>query len=338
MQLPTPRDIRTAFPLSPDSASFVLSSREKGRAIIQARDNRLLLIAGPCSIHDQSAALEYARHFKALAQQVEDTCFLVMRVYVEKPRTTTGWKGLLHDPHLDGSHDIRTGLLWARELLVELAELGVPTATEFLDPLFAPYIADLIAWGFIGARTSASQTHRQLASWLPMPVGFKNGVDGMLDHAVQGIVSAASGHVFPHLDDEGRISVAHGAGNECAHLVLRGSSLGSNYDPHSVALAVHKLKAYGLPPRLLIDCSHGNCGRRYERQEEGFLSVLAQMEGGNSHLMGMMLESHLEAGSQLPSSPLKYAVSITDPCIGWAKTKELVLSAHATLSALPLRG
>lgn len=329
----SPRALKTALPLSSVAKQMVENFRAAARRIIRGEDPRKALVIGPCSIHDRGAAIEYARHFKELAKAVERTCFLVMRVYVEKPRTKTGWKGLLYDPHLDGSHDMGTGLLWTRELLLELAEMGIPTAVEFVDPLAALYFEDLVAWGFIGARTSASQPHRQFASARAMPIGFKNSTDGNLESAVHGVLCAKSPHTFLHVDDEGKLGMLQSEGNRDCHIVLRGANDFINYDPESIAAALELLKKSHLPPRLMIDCSHGNCQKDFRKQYEVFLSILRQ---GNDSVFGLMLESHLESGNQtLGEDPslLKYAVSITDPCLDWKTTSELVYSADAAFSS-----
>ncbi len=330
--LPSPQELKIRLPMTPHAAEFIAQSREAAKRIVQGKDPRKAVIVGPCSIHDCKSAMEYAERFKELADVVGKNCFMVMRVYVEKPRTSTGWKGLLYDPHLDGSHDIETGLLWTRELLLALAEKGVPAATEFVDPLASLYFEDLVAWGFIGARTSASQPHRQFASGCDMPIGFKNSTDGNLDNAVHGVLSAVAPHASMGVDEEGRVCAVQSSGNDFSHIVLRGAHDFTNYGPESVRSALEALKKYQLPPRLMIDCSHGNCQKSFEKQQEVFLSVLEQ---GNESIFGMMLESHLESGSQPLTedlSRLKYAVSITDPCLDWQRTEALIYSAAEALS------
>lgn len=332
--LPSPYEIKTLLPLS--STAFIEQSRETARRIISGDDPRKALIIGPCSIHDRDSALEYAERFKELADAVSRTCFLVMRVYVEKPRTSTGWKGLLYDPHLDGSHDIKTGLLQTRELLLALAEKQIPTATEFVDPLAALYFEDLVTWGFIGARTCASQPHRQFASARMMPIGFKNSTDGNLENAVHGALSASSSHASMHIDEHGKLCAVQSHGNPFSHIVLRGANDSTNYDPQSVSKALEMLKRSRLRSRLMIDCSHGNCQKSFEKQAFAFLSIIEQIEKGNDQIFGLMLESHLESGSQPLSKNLKYAVSITDPCVDWKTTKDLVYSADSVFSAVPV--
>jgi 3-deoxy-7-phosphoheptulonate synthase len=337
MTLPTPKRIKQQLSLTGEAKGFVEESRQTLRRILAGKDPRIALVVGPCSIHDLKACQEYAKKFKALAQEVEKSCFLVMRTYLQKPRTVTGWKGFLNDPRLDGSNDIHTGILWSREFLLELTHNRVPTATEFLDPLAALFFDDLITWGFIGARTSASQTHRELASLLTMPIGFKNGTDGDVDQAIHGVISARSPHTFLHVNEEGRLSVAQSEGNPSTHIVLRGSSELPNYDEASVQKAMKKMHSLGLKTRLLIDCSHGNSQKIYLRQQKAFEAVLEQILEGNRVIMGMMLESHLEAGSQFLSedpSSLKFAVSVTDSCIDWSMTEELVRSASESINPL----
>ncbi len=332
MHIPPPLEILKRLPLSTQAADFMEKSWDQARQIALGLDPRKVLVVGPCSIHNREEALEYARRFKELELAVRDAIFLVMRVYVEKPRTTTGWKGLLYDPHLDGSDDMVAGLHLTRELLLALAEREVAAATEFVDPLAALYFQDLITWGFIGARTSASQPHRQFASSMAFPMGFKNSVDGNIDYAVQGVMAAKAPHTFLHISPSGQLEAVRSGGNPYAHVVLRGSSTRANFDARSVAKAMEKLQREHLPVRLMVDCSHGNCQKHFERQHEVFDVVLRQMHEGNQALFGMMLESHLESGNQPISSELQYGVSITDPCIDWNKTVELIEMAYGVLS------
>jgi len=333
--LPSPDEVKKKVPLPERCEEFVFSARKQARKMLFG-DPRLVFIVGPCSIHDPLSAIEYARCFKELSEKVEKTCFLVMRFYPEKSRTTIGWKGLLYDPYLDGSHDIETGLLWTRELLVHLAALQIPVATEFVDPMTAPYFDDLITWGFIGARTSSSQPHRQLASSLSFPIGFKNATDGNLEVAIQGILSARTRHAFLGLDSHGKVAKIQSEGNPLTHLVLRGGLDGPNYDASSVDKALQQLEEYQVSSRILIDCAHDNCQKQYEKQKDVFTAVLEQILDGNESIFGMMLESHLESGQQLfqsNGSPTHSSVSITDPCIGWSLTEELLLSADSMLSS-----
>ncbi len=334
--IPSPLEIKKRFSLSTKAKRFLLNAREEARLIVSGRDDRKAFIVGPCSIHDKISALEYAQRFKQLASEVEDTSFLIMRVYFEKSRTSTGWKGLLYDPYLDGSHDMQTGLLMTRELLLMLAELQVPIAAEFVDPLAACYFEDLITWGFIGARTSASQPHRQFASSLQIPVGFKNSTDGNLDDAIHGIAASCISHTFLGIDENGKLSMKRSDGNPYTHIVLRGGNELTNYDALSISSAIDKLEKSQLFPRIMIDCSHGNCQKQWDKQKNVFFDVMQQLERGNECICGLMLESHLNSGYQSlgedPSS-LAYAISITDPCIDWTTTEALMHSAHQMLTS-----
>jgi 3-deoxy-7-phosphoheptulonate synthase len=333
----SPRKIKEKLPATQKQKQFIENSRGQVRDLLTGKDGRLAVVLGPCSVHDLSAALEYARRVRLLAEEVAATCVLVMRVYIEKPRTVTGWKGLTYDPHLDGSNDIQTGIFWARELFLTLTDLGIPIATEFLNPLFIPYVQDLVSWGFIGARTSASQPHREIASYLPCPIGFKNSPDGNVDQAIHAMIAAGSPHHFPFINDEGMLAIAESSGNPYTHVVLRGSRNHTNFDASSVADTIESMDLHGVKNRILVDCSHGNCKKEYTRQKDVFQMVLQQFERGNHKILGMMLESHLEEGSQyLSESPsaLKYAVSITDPCLGWSETSELVRSVSELSSSV----
>jgi 3-deoxy-7-phosphoheptulonate synthase len=332
MQLLSPRKIKEKLPLTPAQRNSVHQHRQLMQDLVSGKDGRLAIVMGPCSIHDLSSALEYARRVRALADEVESACVLVMRVYIEKPRTVTGWKGLAYDPHLDGSNDIQTGIYWARELFLTLTDLGIPIATEMLNPLLLPYVQDLVTWGFVGARTSASQPHREIASSLPFPVGFKNSPDGNIEQAIHAMVAACSPHRFPSINEEGTLGIVESEGNPFTHVVLRGARSHSNYDAKSIADTIDTMQSHGLKNRVLVDCSHGNCQKEYARQKDVFHSVLEQYERGNNKILGMMLESNLEEGYQyLSESPsaLKYAVSVTDPCLGWSDTEALVRSSLA---------
>lgn len=325
--LPSYKEIKTQFPLLHEHRLFIEESRQTARAILKGTDARLLLIVGPCSIHDRLSAKEFASCISNLSQAVESHFFLVMRVFCEKPRTGTGWKGFLYDPLLDGTHDLRLGIEWTRQLLIELANMKVPAATEFLDPLTAYYYEDLITWGSIGARTSSSQTHRQLASGLPMPIGFKNGVAGNVSAAIHGALAASLPHTYMRMCENGKPAVSRTLGNLDSHIVLRGGESGPNHDPSSVAKALSTLEQMKLFPRLLVDCSHHNSGKKHERQPGVFQSVIHQIAEGNQNIRGLMLESHLQAGHQLLTSgteKLKYGVSITDPCLDWHSTARLI--------------
>lgn len=323
-----PRELKEALPLGAEARETVLAGRDAVERIIQRRDPRLLVIAGPCSIHDPQGALEYARRLVALRRELAAHAEIVMRVYFEKPRTVVGWKGLIHDPHLNGSRDMGTGIRLARELLAEIVGMGLPTATEFLDPLVPQFIADLVSWAAIGARTTESQTHRELASGLSMPVGFKNGTDGELQTALDAMKSARHPHSFLGIDQEGFTSVVNSLGNPLGHLVLRGGRARTNFDPGSIADAGMRLRREGMPPALMVDCSHANSGKEHARQEFVWRNVLAQRRADpESPVIGLMLESYLEEGRQeVPAdrAQLRPGVSVTDACIGWDETAELL--------------
>ena len=333
--LPTPRDFLQALPVTANVTNTVARSREEIAAVLDGRDKRLLVIAGPCSIHDAAAGTEYASRLKVLAEQYRDRIVVVMRVYFEKPRTTVGWKGMVYDPHLNGTYDITQGLHLARKFLLAVGEMGLPAATEFVDPVTPQYIADLVSWGAIGARTAESQTHREMASGLSMPVGFKNGTGGSVQLAVDGVVTAQAPHAFLGVDSEGRASVVNTVGNSHCHIVLRGGSRGPNYDAGSVADAVGRLTKSGVRPQLVVDCSHGNSEKDHTRQTPVWRDLVQQRLSGNSNIVGIMVESHLFAGSQKlderDTSKLKYGVSITDACIGWDETATLLAETYAAL-------
>jgi len=321
--LPPPAQVKADYPLSPALEGFILRSRRTLQNIIDARDPRLFVVVGPCSIHDPVAALDYARRLKALADAVSDTLFLVMRVYFEKPRTTVGWKGLINDPDMDDSFHIERGIGVARSLLLDLAKLGLPTATEALDPIMPQYLGDLIAWYAIGARTTESQTHREMASGLSAPVGFKNGTDGSLTVAINALKSARQPHHFLGINEDGRTAVMQTRGNAYGHVVLRGGAGRPNYDSVSVALCEQELRRAGLPERIVVDCSHGNSNKDPSLQPLVARDCIEQVVNGNRSIIGLMLESNLEAGNQeIPAdrSKLRYGVSVTDGCIDWATT------------------
>ncbi len=324
MQLPSPAQIKNELPLPANNS--IRSWRKTARFVLERTDPRLALIVGPCSIHDPESAYEYAVRLKNLNDEIDQTFFPIMRIFVEKPRTRLGWKGMLYDPHLDGSNDIATGIRKSRALILKIAELGIPCATEILDPLVIPYLDDLIVWGLIGARTSASQPHRQMASGLDFPVGFKNDFRGDVDVAIAGILTARIPHSHIGIGSNGHVAAVQTQGNPLTHLVLRGSDRMPNYDPISVKEALKSLEEHRLEPRLLIDCSHGNCGKDHTRQQIVFESVVEQALE-NKAIAGLMLESHLFAGKQpLTDDPshLSYGVSITDPCMGWDETERLL--------------
>jgi len=327
VRLVAPAALRAELPASEAAARTVAAGRAAVEAILGGRDPRLLAIVGPCSIHDPEAALDYARRLARVRADVGDRFEVVMRVYFEKPRTTIGWKGLINDPHLDGSYDIDTGLRIGRQILLEIAALDLPAATEFLDPIVPQYLGDLVSWAAVGARTTESQTHREMASGLSMPVGFKNGTDGGLEVAIDAMQAARSAHSFLGIDENGITSIVRTSGNPLGHLVLRGGRERSNFDPDSIAQALQQLESRGLPPVVLVDSSHANSGKVPARQEDVWQSVVAQRRAGNAGLIGLMLESHLEAGNQpFPQerSKLRYGVSITDACMGWTDTERLL--------------
>lgn len=329
-----PAELHRLLPMDEGSTTTVVEGRRAIQNILSGTDDRLIAILGPCSIHDTDAALEYAQMLKHLADRVQNSLVIVMRVYFEKPRTTVGWKGFINDPFLDDSCDISTGLREARRLLVQINAMGLPTATEFLDPIVPQYIADLVTWAAIGARTTESQTHRQMASGLSMPVGFKNGTDGNIQVAIDALTSARTAHNFLGMDGEGRTCIVKTKGNPFGHVVLRGGRAGTNFDPTSTADAVRQLDKAGLAARLVVDCSHGNANKRYELQEAAWSSIVEQRVAGNRALMGLMVESHLHEGSQkIPGdrSLLRYGVSVTDECLGWPATERLVLGAAASM-------
>jgi len=329
-----PADLRQVFPLSEKDRAFVSRSREQIKAIIQRRDKRLMVVVGPCSIHDTEAAVEYAGRLAELSRKVNDQLLLIMRVYFEKPRTTVGWKGLINDPDMNGTHLISKGLGIARGLLSRMTALEVPVANEMLDPITPEYVADLISWGAIGARTTESQTHREISSGLSFPVGFKNGTDGNLQIAIDAIKAAQHPHSFLGINREGRTSIIHTSGNPDVHIVLRGGSRKINYQPEDIAYTEEQLNKNGLLSTIMVDCSHGNSNKDYKKQPEVLECVVDQLLAGNSSISGVMIESNLEAGSQkIPSDigQLKYGVSITDACIDWCTTEKILINARNRL-------
>ena len=329
-----PARLCALLPLDATATRTIVEGRRAVERVLDGSDPRLVAVVGPCSIHDIDAARDYASRLHALAERVSDRLLVVMRVYFEKPRTTVGWKGLINDPHLDGTFDVATGLRLARSLLIEIARLGLSTATEFLEPITPQYIADTIVLGAIGARTTESPTHRQMASGLSMPVGFKNSTDGSLQAAVDAMQAARTPHSFLGIDNEGGTAVVSSTGNPWGVLMLRGGRSGSNYSPDVVQEARRRLEAAGLPVRVIVDCSHANSGKDHRRQSIVWRDVLAQRVAGERAIVGMMLESNINPGSQDASadrSKLAYGVSITDGCIGWEETEELLLEAHSRL-------
>jgi 3-deoxy-7-phosphoheptulonate synthase len=333
--LPSPAALCAELPKSAAHAAFVTQARAEIRRLIFTDDQRFLLIVGPCSIHDPDAGREYARRLAALSREVADRIMIVMRVYFEKPRTTVGWKGLVMDPHLDGTHDIAAGLRLGRAFLLDVLDLGLATATEFLDPITPQYVADLVCWGAIGARTTESQTHRQMASGLSMPLGFKNGTDGSIQTAVNAIRAASQPQTFLGINTDGAASAVVTRGNPNCHVVLRGGAAGPNYSAEDIARTEAILTKAGLPRSILVDCSHDNSSKQPERQPEVMRALLAQITAGNRSIMGAMVESNLGAGSQSfpqPKASLRYGVSITDGCIDWPTTESLVREIHSALA------
>jgi 3-deoxy-7-phosphoheptulonate synthase len=338
--MPTPEEVHARLPLSEKAAQTVVAGRRTIEAILDRRDPRLFVIVGPCSIHDPVAGLDYARRLEALADEVADTLVLVMRVYFEKPRTTTGWKGYINDPRLDDSFHIEEGMHKAREFLLAVNELGLPAATEALDPNAPQYLGDLVTWTAIGARTSESQTHREMSSGLSTPVGFKNGTDGSVDAAINAIISASRPHSFLGLNMQGTSCVVRTRGNRYGHMVLRGGGDRPNYDTVSVAMAEQALVKAKLPPNLVVDCSHANSYKKPELQPLVMHDCVNQIRLGNRSIVGLMVESFIEAGNQpIPDdlSKLKYGCSVTDACVDWPTTESMLREAHQALKG-PLTG
>ena len=334
LALPAPAELIQRLPRSERNAEFIVRSRQEIREIIFGNDPRFLVIAGPCSIHDTAAGREYAERFAGLAEKVKDEMLLVMRVYFEKPRTTVGWKGLIMDPYLDETNRIEEGLQMARQFLLDMIELGIPTATELLDPITPQYIADLICWSAIGARTTESQTHRQMASGLSMPIGFKNGTLGNLEPAINAIKAATAPQTFLGVALDGRASAVTTTGNPDCHIILRGGDGGPNYEEKSVAVTRELLTKHGLSPAIMIDASHGNCKKDHNLMPGVFEEIVRQRAAGDTSIIGAMLESNLIAGSQkFPQSldQLVHGQSITDACIDWETTEKLILAAAANL-------
>lgn len=324
--LPPPAQMLAELPLSEATAQLVARSRAEVSAVVNGTDPRLLVVVGPCSIHDPAAALEYAHKLAAVTAQVSDALLIVMRVYFEKPRTTLGWKGLINDPGLDETFDVQRGLRLAREVLLDVLSTGLPAACEFLEPTSPQYIADAVTWGAIGARNPESQVHRQMASGLSMPIGFKNATDGDVQAAVDGCITAAAEHTFFGIDDAGRAAVVASQGNPDCHVILRGGRSGPNYDDASVADAVSIIAQAGLPAQVMIDASHGNSGKSHVRQAEVVREIAASVQAGNTQISGIMMESFLAEGAQKPApAGLTYGQSVTDACIGWDETERLLL-------------
>jgi 3-deoxy-7-phosphoheptulonate synthase len=334
VRLLSPRELKAQTPSHEAINATVARSRERVIRILRQEDPRLLVVIGPCSIHDEKGALEYAEKLNALRKEFADRMEIVMRVYFEKPRTTIGWKGLINDPHLDGSQDIETGLKIARRLLLEITGMGLPAATEFLDPIVPQYIADLVTWAAIGARTTESQTHREMASGLSMPVGLKNSTDGSLQIAIDAMGATRHAHSFLGINENGETSIVRTTGNPHAHVVLRGGRAKTNYDAESIRAAEEKLISEKLPPVLMVDCSHANSEKKFAKQEDVWRSVIQQRVEGTKSLIGAMVESNLFEGSQpIPNNlkDLRYGVSLTDSCIGWETTERMLRWGYAAL-------
>ncbi|MTW10416.1 3-deoxy-7-phosphoheptulonate synthase [Pseudoduganella eburnea] len=336
--MPTPEELHAKLPLTDKASDTVTKGRADLRAILERKDKRLFVVVGPCSIHDPVAGLDYARRLLALQEEVKDTMLLVMRVYFEKPRTTTGWKGYINDPYMDDSFRVDVGMEKARQFLLDVCELGLPTATEALDPISPQYLGDLIAWTAIGARTTESQTHREMSSGLSTPVGFKNGTDGDIGIAINAILSAANPHAFLGINSQGNVSVVRTRGNPHGHVVLRGGDGRPNYDSVSVAIAEQSLQKAKLPANIVIDCSHANSYKKPELQPLVMTDVVNQIVHGNQSVVGVMIESNIVAGNQkipLDLSELKYGCSVTDACIDWETTVHMLKEADRELRARP---
>jgi 3-deoxy-7-phosphoheptulonate synthase len=334
VRLSTPRALKAALPMTEAANATVARGRAAIGRILRQEDPRLLVIVGPCSIHDVAGALEYAAKLNALRREYAAQFEIVMRVYFEKPRTTIGWKGLINDPYLDTTHDIEAGLKKARQLLLDITGSGLPAGTEFLDPIIPQYIAELISWAAVGARTTESQTHREMASGLSMPVGFKNGTDGSLQIAIDAMGAAMRPHSFLGIDQDGITSIVRTTGNPDGHVVLRGGRLRTNYDAASIRDAEAKLLQAGLRPGLMVDCSHANSEKQHARQEDVWRSVIEQRATGARSLTGVMVESYLQEGNQpIPKNlaDLRYGVSITDACLGWEATERMLRWGHGVL-------
>jgi 3-deoxy-7-phosphoheptulonate synthase len=331
----TPEHLKAKLPVTEEIREAVNTSRQVVRDIVAGNDSRLLVVVGPCSIHDTESALEYARKLAALAPQVSDNLYLVMRAYFEKPRSTVGWKGLINDPYMDDSFCVSDGLEIARKLLLDISSLGLPIATEALDPITPQYIQDLISWSAIGARTTESQTHREMASGLSCAVGFKNGTDGSLGVAINALQSATSPHRFLGISPDGKVSVIHTRGNPHAHVVLRGGSNGPNYDAQHIAATEAALTKLALPASIMVDCSHANSNKDHTQQANVLKDVQTQLASGNQSITGVMIESNLKPGNQSLQNPksLEYGVSVTDACIGWEETEQLLKALNASMRA-----
>jgi 3-deoxy-7-phosphoheptulonate synthase len=332
--MPTPEELHARLPISEHAADVVDAGRQALKNILNRQDDRIFVVVGPCSIHDPIAGLDYARRLKALQEEVKDTMLLVMRVYFEKPRTTTGWKGYINDPFMDDSFQVDVGMEKARQFLLDVCELGLPTATEALDPISPQYLGDLIAWTAIGARTTESQTHREMSSGLSTPVGFKNGTDGDISIAINAILSASHPHSFLGLNGQGRVAIVRTRGNQYGHVVLRGGDGRPNYDTVSVAMAEQAMKKAKLPANIVVDCSHANSFKKPELQPLVMADVVNQILNGNQALVGVMIESNIVAGNQkIPEdlTQLVYGCSVTDACVDWDTTESMIREAAQRL-------
>ncbi|HOJ62365.1 MAG TPA: 3-deoxy-7-phosphoheptulonate synthase [bacterium] len=330
----SPRRMKEEIPITDTAAETVLEGRNTIKRMLRGKDKRLLAIVGPCSIHDEKAAYEYAARLAALRAELIDQMHIVMRVYFEKPRTTIGWKGLIYDPYLNGSDNMEHGTRKAREIMLKIVDMGLPAATEFLDPIVPQYLDDLVSWAAIGARTIESQTHREMSSGLSMPIGFKNNTDGNLQLAIDAMCSSRAPHSFLGVDQEGQTAIVKTSGNVWGHIILRGGRNQPNYSREDIQRTVACLEAANLPAYIMVDCSHANSGKDYRRQEVVLTDVIAQRLEGNEHLFGIMLESNLFEGNQpIPKdlSQLQYGISITDACIGWETTERILRETHAKL-------
>ncbi|MBV1904622.1 MAG: 3-deoxy-7-phosphoheptulonate synthase [Pseudomonadales bacterium] len=334
-KLDTPETLTRLLPLPDQSRQFIARARQEIQHIIEAKDSRILVVVGPCSIHDTKAAVEYAQRLKALSLKVDSSLLLIMRAYFEKPRTTTGWKGLINDPYLDDTFKIQDGLKIARQLLLDITEINLPLSTEALDPISPQYLQDLISWSAIGARTTESQTHRELASGLSCPVGFKNGTDGGLTVALNALRSVSSPHRFLGINTQGQVAIFHTRGNSHAHIVLRGGEKGTNYDSNSIAQCEQALSDAELDQNIMVDCSHANSLKNHDNQLKVLKDIAAQINDGNQSIMGLMLESNLHAGQQKITgnkAELQYGVSITDSCLDWQSTETALLQFAETIA------
>ncbi len=328
----TPDALKAEMPVSETLSTQINNSREIIRKIISKEDKRFLVVVGPCSIHDPEAAIDYALRLKALSDKLGDKVYIAMRAYFEKPRSTVGWKGLINDPHLDDSFKIAKGLRIARKLLLEISEIGLPLATEALDPITPQYLQDLISWSAIGARTTESQTHREMASGLSCAIGFKNGTDGSLEVAINAMQSAVAPHRFLGINPSGQVSIIHTKGNPSVHAVLRGGYNGPNYDEQSIAESEQRLLNQGLNPSIMIDCSHANSHKDHKNQTKVLESIISQIQSGNQSITGIMIESNIGEGNQKISEDLEYGISITDACVGWNETEEMLKNLSLSLS------